>query len=188
MLEIMDTQNRLSRRHFVGLSILGAGSICLLPGCARRTSKWRFFTDPEALVMDAIAEQIIPTDDWPGGRDSGVTNFIDKQLTGPYTRFQDAYRRGIGALQESCRMKFGKEFEKLDWNEQTSLLETLEAGKMNEVQWNKGFDREFFNLVRDHSMQSYYGNPRHGGNKNNISYKMLKIDAPLIIGQNRYNG
>jgi gluconate 2-dehydrogenase gamma chain len=35
-------------------------------------------------------------------------------------------------------------------------------------------------------MQSYYGSSRHGGNKNNTSYKMLQLDYPVIIGQNRY--
>jgi len=36
-------------------------------------------------------------------------------------------------------------------------------------------------------MQGYYGSPRHGGNKDNMSYKMLKLDYPVVIGQNRYN-
>jgi gluconate 2-dehydrogenase gamma chain len=182
----MENPEKLSRRHFVELSILGAGSICLLSRCTKQISKWRFFTDPEALAMDAIAEQIIPADEWPGGRDSGVTNFIDKQLTGPYTRFQDIYRKGIAALQQSCGVRYHLKFENLKWDLQTLLLETMEAGGMKEPQWKDGFDQQFFNLVRDHSMQAYYGNPRHGGNKNNMSYKMLKLDTPLIIGQNRY--
>jgi len=35
-------------------------------------------------------------------------------------------------------------------------------------------------------MQGFYGSPRHGGNKNNVSYKMMRLDYPVIIGQNRY--
>jgi gluconate 2-dehydrogenase gamma chain len=34
-------------------------------------------------------------------------------------------------------------------------------------------------------MQGYYGSPRHGGNKNFISYKMIGLDEPQIIGENR---
>lgn len=183
----MTNKKRLSRRHFVQLAVMGTGSICLLSGCRRSTSDWRFFTNAEALLIDAIAEQIIPTDEWPGGRDSGVTNFIDKQLVGPYTRFQAKYRKGIAGIQESCGTRFKKNFEELTWDEQTVFLETMEAGNMKEPVWADKFDREFFSLVRDHSMQAYYGSPIHGGNKNKMSYKMIKLDYPLIIGQNRYN-
>ena len=63
----------------------------------------------------------------------------------------------------------------------------MEGGKMEGLQWEDGFDRYFFRLIRDYSMQGFYGSPRHGGNNNNISYKMMKLDYPVIIGQNRYN-
>lgn len=182
----MADNDKLSRRHFMHLSILGAGSICLLPRCSGSGSHWRFFTDPEALLTDAIAEQIIPSDEWPGGRASGVTNFIDKQLSGPYVRFQSQYRKGLSAMQETCIKRYRKNFEELEWDQQTAFLEEMEAGKMEGPLWEEGSDIRFFNLLRDHSMQAFYGSPRHGGNKNNISYKMLQIDSPLIIGQNRY--
>ena len=98
------------------LTLVGAGGICILPQCGKQASSWRFFTDPEAKLMDAIAEQIIPADEWPGGRDSGVTNFIDKQLTGPYVRFQQIYRKGLAAMQETCLTRFQKKFEDLSWD------------------------------------------------------------------------
>jgi gluconate 2-dehydrogenase gamma chain len=179
--------NKLNRRHFVQIAVLGTGGLCLLPRCTRSKTQWRFFTDAEAFTVNAFAEQIIPADEWPGGRDSGVTNFIDKQLIGPYVRFQLKYRKGIDALQETCKTRHNKKFEEMDWNDQTNLLEEMEAGKMKETVWKDGFDKEFFKMVRDHSMQAYYGSPIHGGNKNKMSYKMLKLDYPLIIGQNRYN-
>lgn len=182
----MADKNKLNRRGFVQLAVLGTGSICILPGCMKPTSEWRFFTDAEAKLMDALSDQIIPPDEWPGGRESGTTNFIDKQLVGPYTRFQPVYRKGFAAIQESCNTKYGKKFEDLPWDQQTIFLENMEAGNMKESAWAEGFDKEFFSMIRNHTMQSYYGNPRHGGNKNNMSYKMLKLDHPLIIGQNRY--
>ena len=183
----MTGKDKFNRRHFVRLAMIGAGGVCLLPGCMRSKSRWRFFTDSEARLMDALADQIIPADDWPGGSDSDVTNFIDRQLIGPYIRFQAKYKKGLAAIEKTCKERFGKRFEELDWKEQTLFLETMEAGKMKGPGWTEGFDREFFGMIREHSMQSFYGSPRHGGNKNNISYKMLKLDYPLIIGQNRYN-
>jgi len=182
----MAESDTYSRRDFVQLALLGTGSLCLLPRCAGQPSAWRFFSVEESRVMDAIAEQIIPTDEWPGGRDSGVTNFIDRQLTGPYTRFQTSYRQGITAIQETCQNRFRKKFEDLAWEEQTTFLENMENGTINDPPWKDKSSKEFFNLVRDHSMQAYYGSPRHGGNKRYISYKMLDLDYPHIIGQNRY--
>ena len=179
--------NKFTRRRFVQLAAVGTGSICLLPGCSGPVSGWRFFTDDEASLIDAVAEQIIPADEWPGGCNSGVTNFIDKQLVGPFKRFQSVYRKGAAAIHETCAVLYHKKFEELSWDEQTIFLENMEAGKMKEPVWAGGFDKEFFGLIRDHSMQAYYGSPVHGGNKNKMSYKMMNLDYPLIIGQNRYN-
>jgi gluconate 2-dehydrogenase gamma chain len=175
-----------SRRRFVELASIGTGSVCLLPACSGTTSEWRFFTDDEAKLIDAVAEQIIPSDDWPGGKESGVTNFIDKQLSGPHKRFRSMYRKGIAAIQETSGKLYQKKFEELTRDEQTSFLETMEAGKMEGPGWSDGADMKFFELVRDHSMQAFYGSPIHGGNRNKISYKMMKLDYPLITGQNRY--
>lgn len=184
----MIKQKNLTRRRFMALSVMGVGGMCLLTRCASPPlSPWRYITVQESILLDALVEQIIPTDEWPGGRDAGVTNFIDMQLTGPYTRYQEIYRKGLMAIQETCKTKFQKRFEELQWDEQTLFLKTMESGDMEGKYWENGFDRQFFRLIRDHSMQGFYGSPRHGGNKNNVSYKMMKLDYPVIIGQNRYN-
>lgn len=184
----MDKQTKLTRRRFIALSVLGAGGMCLLSRCTNSPlARWRFLTEQESKLLDALTEQMIPTDEWPGGRDAGVTNFIDKQLKGPYTRYQEIYRKGLLSIQKTCNAKFQKRFEELPWKEQTQFLKTMEAGKMEGGNWENGFDRQFFRLIRDHSLQGFYGSPRHGGNKNNISYKMMKLDYPVIIGQNRYD-
>lgn len=182
----MTIESKYSRRRFVQLAVTGAGTTCLLSRCSGTDSEWRFFTVDEARLIDAVADQIIPSDAWPGGKESGVTNFIDKQLAGPYTRFRSKYRKGIAAMQETCDKLYNKKFEELTWDEQTVFLETMEAGKMEGSLWADAFDRIFFELVRDHSMQAYYGSPIHGGNRNKISYKMIGLDYPLIIGQNRH--
>lgn len=182
----MTNKSKYSRRRFVKLAAIGTGSICMLPGCSETHPAWRFFTDAEASLIDAVAEQIIPSDEWPGGKESGVTNFIDKQLAGPYVRFRSGYRKGISAIQETCSKLYHKKFEELAWDEQTVFLEKMEVGEMEGDTWSGGFDKAFFELVRDHSMQAYYGSPVHGGNRNKISYKMMGLDYPLIIGQNRY--
>jgi len=184
----MEKPTKLTRRRFIALSLLGTGGMCLLSRCMNPPlSPWLFITVREANLLDALVEQIIPSDEWPGGRDAGVTNYIDRQLASHYARLQEAYRKGLLAIQETCTSRFQKRFEDLPFDDQTKFLKIMEAGKMDGAQWANGFDRLFFRMIRDHSMQGFYGSPRHGGNKNNVSYKMMKLDYPVIIGQNRYN-
>lgn len=147
---------------------------------------WRFLTPNEAEAVVAIAEQIIPADRSPGATDACVVNFIDQQLAGFYSRHQTTYRDGLRALQASCQDKHGKRFENLSWDSQTELLKAMEAGTLPAEFWEPVSAREFFRLVREHSMQGFYGSPRHGGNRDYVSYRMMGLEYPYVIGQNRY--
>ena len=134
----------------------------------------------------AICEQIIPSDEDPGATDANVINFIDKQLVGPYTRYRQTYRNGLADTQETSVRIYGIPFEKLSWQQQTSVLTAMENGKVPQGIWTEPDSRTFFETIVDHTMQGFYGSPRHGGNRNYLSYRMLHLDYPQIIGQNRY--
>ncbi len=178
----------LSRRKFMQIAALGVGSLTIVGGCrSQRAPRMRFFAEDEVRALEAIADQMIPPDEWPGGRESGVVTFIDKQLVGPYRRFQSDYRTGLYAVTQDCAQRYGKKFEALSWDQQTSYLKEMESGSLNEGPWSGGFGRRFFQLLRSHSLQGYYGSPRHGGNKNFTSYKMLGLDYPQLVGRNRHS-
>lgn len=81
----------------------------------------------------------------------------------------------------------GKKFEELSFTEQTTILEKMEAGELTGDYWKGHPSSDFFVLLRQHSLQGFYGSPGHGGNRGYISYKMLGLDYPNVIGQNRYN-
>ncbi|MBN2348563.1 MAG: gluconate 2-dehydrogenase subunit 3 family protein [Bacteroidales bacterium] len=178
---------RYNRRNFVKLSLTGMGSILLLPRCAQPQSKWRFFSDNEAKTIEAITEQIIPADEDAGAKEANVINFIDKQLVGYYKNHQEIYRKAVVGVNETSTIMFNKEFIQLTWEAQTSVLKTLESGEAPGDTWKIISSSGFFNLIRDHSMQGFYGSPRHGGNKNYVSYKMLNLDYPYYLGRNKYN-
>lgn len=147
---------------------------------------WRVLTPDEARLVEAVSEQIIPADRDPGAKEAGVVRYIDKQLDGPLQRFAEKYRNGLRFLAQTCQAQHGKPFEALSWPEQTRVLQALESGKAPKEIWADPSPREFFGLIRDHTMQGFYGSPRHGGNKNYASYKMLGLEYPRVIGQNRY--
>ncbi|MGM0376272.1 MAG: gluconate 2-dehydrogenase subunit 3 family protein [Bacteroidota bacterium] len=178
---------RPTRRQFLKLVFASAGSAVLLSRCSRPVSDWRFINGDEASLLDALADQIVPPGEWCGGADAGVTGFIDQQLTEAYRHYREDYRKGLKAIQQNSRLIYGERFEKLSFPKQTEFLKAMESGGQPGGKWEDGFDRHFFSLLRDHCLQGFYGSPRHGGNRDYISYKMLKLDYPLIIGRNTYN-
>src|SRR3954469_12572567 len=54
-----------------------------------------FFTPNEAAAGGSFVDRLIPSDELgPGAKDSGVTTFIDRQLTGPYGGHDWLYMQG----------------------------------------------------------------------------------------------
>lgn len=177
----------IKRRNFIKTLSFASGGLLILPACSGLEHPWRFFTQEEAETVIAIAEQIIPSDIDAGATEAGVINYIDLQLAGFYRNYQETYRKGITALQKFCVEKHSNIFEKLEWEIQTDVLKLMEKNSIDGDYWKKNPSSRFFQLLRDHTMQGFYGSPRHGGNKYYASYKMIGIEYPHIIGQNRYS-
>ncbi|MGE5571054.1 MAG: gluconate 2-dehydrogenase subunit 3 family protein [Rhodospirillales bacterium] len=168
-------RKKVKRRKFLKIG-LAAGASGLLMSCGRTGGgpHWRFFTAEEARTVDAICEQIIPADDFPGASQAGVVNFIDLQLTRHYKKHRAAYRKGIANVDSVSRETFGKRFTELEPQQQIEVLTTIEEK-----------DSAFFALIRNHTMQGYYGDPRHGGNRDWVSWKMLALASPPVRGRAR---
>ena len=177
---------KYNRRRFVKTVAAGVGGAFLLPARGADLAAWRFLTAEEARLVDAISEQIIPADQDPGARDAGVVNFIDKQLAGRLRRHQQTYRDGLAGVDETGRAMFGRGFVALTAEQQIEVLKAVESGKASGAVWRRQSSSSFFRLIRDHTMAGFYGGPQHGGNRGYASYKMLGLDYPQIIGQNRY--
>lgn len=189
----MDNDNKVSRRAFIKIAAVGtsslalpAASLSLIEGCAIPPQHTRnVLSSDEHHLLASIAEQIVPTDAWPGGRDAGVADFIDIQLAGPYRRYRQDYSRGLAAIEHSCLTKYHARFENLSWDDQTGFLLDMQSGTLDGDDWKDGFSTRFFELLRSHSMQGFYGSPRHGGNKGFVSYRMMRLDVVQTVGQNR---
>ncbi len=176
-----------SRRTF--LKTLGAlyGSVLLLPACTSTSaSPYRVFTAEEADCLIALCEQVIPADHDPGATDAGVIHFIDKLLFERFPQLLPSYRQGLRALDASCREMFGQPLTSLTVDRQIEVMQAMEANKLPEGHWQEVRASSFFSQVVRHTMMGFYGSPRHGGNRNYVSYRMMKLDFPLVVGQNRY--
>jgi len=183
------TALKLGLAGLVGVAVggaAGAGSSAIIARLGRSASTpYRFFTDAEASLLIDICEQLIPGDDTPGATQTGAIHFIDRQLCGVLKRHQQTYRRGLDAFRQTCVKEHGGAFQSLPAAKKIEALRALEAGRAPKELWSKPTPQTFFNLVLAHTMQSFYGSPRHGGNRDYASYRMLGLDYPPVTGRNR---
>ena len=134
-----------------------------------------FLSFKEGTMLEAIAEQFIPADIDPGAREACVVNFIDTQLTKHYIRFQQRYHEGLASMEKTCGSIFNSDFESLPSEKQVAFLESMEKNDVPMEYWSNDEPSSFFNLMLSHCMQGFYGDPRHGGNCNHVSYQMVGL-------------
>ena len=181
----MQPSLRLNRRAFLQAALTAAAAAGVGVACSRNGSPWRFFTLDEARTLASMVDQIIPPDQDAGAVWAGVVNYVDRQLCGPYEALQLVYRQGLGAVDQTSRSAYGKIFANLEGPQQIELLHRLEDGKAPGAAWTLLSSGEFFGYVVDHSMQGFYGDPRHGGNREGVSWKMLNLPYLPIRGRVR---
>ena len=180
-MKVVESRLTLSRRSFLQAAVAAAAAGGV--GCGRNGTPWRFFTVDEARTLAAITDQIIPADQDPGASWAGVVNFIDRQLCGPYKALRQTYRTGLTGVDQSSRGLYAKAFVDLASEPQIQVLRQLENGKAPGAIWTHASSSEFFGYLVDHTMQGFYGDPRHGGNREGVSWKMLGLSYPPIRGR-----
>ena len=176
---------RVTRRKFIHVATAAAAGSMVC--CTNRKSPWRFFTLEEGRTADAICERLIPADQDSGASDAGVVNFLDIQLVGPYKRFRASYRQGLKGVDQASLQMCGSRFTQLNAEKQDAVLSELERGGPTGENWKEISSKDFFALILGHTMQGFYGDPRHGGNRGRASWKMVGLPYPPIRGRAHYD-
>ncbi|MFH5182226.1 gluconate 2-dehydrogenase subunit 3 family protein [Paenibacillus sp. TAB 01] len=154
-----------------------------------------YFTQDQFDTTEAAAERIFPKDDLgPGAKDLGVAYFIDHQLAsqwgnngkeymlGPFItgeptqgnypsiKRHDLFTHGLRALQDSSQSKYQKAFQELTPEQQDELLGLFEKGE--QVTVTGATAQQFFNLLKNFTLEGVYADPLYGGNKDMQGWKM----------------
>lgn len=166
----------MTRRAFVAAGAMGGAALAIGCAAAGRQGDWEYLSNGQARTLAAICDQIIPADDYPSASQAGVLNYIDKQLVRHYRRHRNAYRDGMEQADTMSRKRFG-----------TALAEASPAQQLEVVSALEQEHPAFFELVRHHTMEGYYGSPRHGGNRDAVSWKMLGLTQPMVRGRAQYD-
>lgn len=182
----VESSRKLCRRKFVQVALAAAAAGSAI-SCGGVRSPWGFLTVDEARTLAAICDQIIPPDQDPGAAWAGVVNYIDRQLCGPFKHLRRTYRQGLVGIDQCSHALAGTPFVNLIPAKQIELLAALESGKVSGDVWKDIRSQEFFSMVVEHTMQGFYGDPRHGGNRETASWKMLNLPYPPIRGRAKYS-
>jgi gluconate 2-dehydrogenase gamma chain len=177
----MDDPYAVDRRGFLKTGAVAAAATAA--ACAGPRGRWRSLTDEEAATLAAACDQIIPPDEDPGAAAAGAVAFIDRQLATRSKEDAPLWRAGIRALEATARRRHGRPFAELPFDAQTALLQDVEKGAVDAADWTRVEPAAFFSRLRDYSMMGFYGDPRHGGNNDRLSWKMLGVPDPPVRGR-----
>ena len=164
-------------------------------------------SDHERATIEAAAARIVPSDEDAGAREAGVIDYIEGllaadevdadldprekkeyanfllgslggrteeqqatlfKLAGLGSRHVPAYRDGVLELDRlASELVAGKDFLGLDDAGRDRVLTALDERK-----------DPFFTLLLTHTMEGFYGHPRHGGNRDRAGWQVLDYPGP----------
>jgi gluconate 2-dehydrogenase gamma chain len=125
-------------------------------------------TAAQAAEVEAMADQIIPTDSSPGAREARCLYFIDRALSTFDKAKQPAYVKGLQDLQAKTQQLYpdASKFSALTSPQQIKVLTEMEK-------------TPFFNLVRTHTVIGFLSRPVHGGNHDKVGWQLIGYDDSL---------
>ena len=177
----MDDPYAVDRRGFLKTTATAAAAATV--ACSAPEGQWRALTNEEAVTLAAACDQIVPPDDHPGAADAGVVRFLDRQLATREKENLPIWQKGVRGLDASARAFKGVSFAELAFDDQTALLKAIEAGEVSGEGWEGLEPRAFFDRLVKYTMMGFYGDPRHGGNLQHVSWRMLGVPPAPIRGR-----
>ncbi len=127
-----------------------------------------FFTPEQAVEVETLTAEIIPTDDTPGAREAHVVAFIDRALVTFDSARQEDYRKGLEELAAATKklVPSASRFSALSADDKVKLLTSIEK-------------TPFFELVRVHTITGFFASPVHGGNHGKVGWALVGWEDSL---------
>jgi len=132
-------------------------------------------TPQQIQTLHSVINCLIPPNEFPGGWEAGVGNYLLRQFERDLRPQLEMYRAGLEALDQEARASTGQPFAKLTLEAQTTLLEKIEQGQVI-TDWPLA-PADFFRQLVDHVMEGYYGDPGNGGNRDAIAWQMIGFEV-----------
>ncbi len=117
----------------------------------------------EAGTLAAVADQIFPPDETPGGSELGAVHFIDAALGTFMAGAAGMLREGTADLDERAAKAHGSPFASLGFDRQTALLVEIE-------------NTPFFRTVHFLTLVGLFALPGYGGNSDGKAWQLIGFE------------
>ena len=115
--------------------------------------KPQFFTPEEYHLVARLTELIIPTDDTPGAREAGVSEFIDFMAASD-PQLQPQFRRGLTWMNAHAIKLHGTRFLDISREQATEILSNLAYKNRHRLGEEDG--QAFLRLIREYTLMGFY--------------------------------
>ena len=133
------------------------------------------FDEQQLKTLHAAIDRIIPEDEFPGGVEAGVCDYLLRQLGADLAQLEADYPRFVDALNAEAQAAHGMGFAALGDAQQDNLLTRVEQG---EVRADWPLDAaSFFAQFAEHCAEGFYSDPGNGGNRDGVSWRMIGYEV-----------
>jgi len=127
--------------------------------------KISFLTAAEAADVEAVAAQIVPTDDTPGAREAGAVYFIDRALSSFFSQLAVDYRTQLAAFQTGYRERY------------PAIPSFASLTSEQQIDYLNGVDQTpFFTTTRLLTLLGMFSLPVYGGNRDAVGWKLIGFE------------
>jgi hypothetical protein len=149
-------------------------------------TKFEVLTPEQARQVEAVAAQIIPSDDTPGAREAGAVYFIDRALKTFASSALPVYEKGIAHLNELTTANYAgvKSFADASPEQQEVVLQKLleEQSGHGGYEWpGNAHSSDFFETIRMHTIWGFLADPSTGGNRDFVGWKAVGRDPAFTF-------
>lgn len=160
----------ITRREWTASALAAAWQHAHQAASSATPTKLEFLSSSDALDLEAMVAQIIPSDDTPGAKEAGAVYFIDRALAAWDRGQRDLYRAGLLDLRK----------RRIAAHPESVSLATLTAEQL--VNLMKAIENTpFFEVLRAHTILGFCGPPSYGGNRKGVGWAHLGVEDKMIF-------
>lgn len=160
----MDESTKIDRKEaikrtalLIGGAVFAPNVMGVLQGCTAQPGvDWEpvLFTNQQARLTSALADVIIPKDEYPSASEAGVPAFIESMINDVYTDEQQAeFLEGLDAFAEKSRLELGGEYYE---SAEENRYEFAYSENQNSLEIDRGEDTPFFLRFKELTILGYF--------------------------------
>lgn len=132
-------------------------------------------SDTQTETLRAAVNRMIPPDDWPGGWEAGVGDYLFRQFERDLQGAVETYRQALDALDAEAQAVHARPFTQLSADQQDALLMQAERGEVSTT-WAVD-PAAFIRMLANHCAEGFYSDPGNGGNRDGIAWQMIGFEV-----------